>query len=113
MHCMRLTCWLGRILTGVLSFVSFVVIWISTICSCSLIGFIIANLDVFCAEIEVSGGQNGTPSPLVSIPGHLNPSSPGVKFNVFGTPGEQYPTLGPKVAAFGGKKARRGLTLDA
>ncbi|KAF5319103.1 hypothetical protein D9611_014111 [Ephemerocybe angulata] len=39
-----------------------------------------------CAQIKVVDGGNGTPGPLVAIPGHLPPDHPGLNFDVYSHP---------------------------
>lgn len=37
-----------------------------------------------CAQLRISGGGNGTPSPLVKIPGLYSAQDPGIAFNKWG-----------------------------
>ncbi|TEB27398.1 hypothetical protein FA13DRAFT_1691419 [Coprinellus micaceus] len=43
---------------------------------------------VSCAQVRIVGGGNGTPAPLVTIPGHFQPNDPGLQIDVF------HPVLG-------------------
>ena len=38
---------------------------------------------ISCAQIRISGGGNGSPSPLVSIPGHISADDPGYTANIY------------------------------
>ncbi|KAF6746241.1 glycosyl hydrolase family 61-domain-containing protein [Ephemerocybe angulata] len=49
-----------------------------------------------CAQIKVVDGGNGTPGPLVAIPGHLPPDHPGLNFDVYSHP-TSYQMPGPAV----------------
>ncbi|KAJ3411176.1 hypothetical protein HDV05_002642 [Chytridiales sp. JEL 0842] len=59
-----------------------------------------AQFYVFCAELQVSGGGNAEPTPKTVMP-YLTATSPGVRFDVYNSPGSSYPTLGIPVATFG------------
>lgn len=41
---------------------------------------------VGCAQIKVTGGGSGTPSPLVAFPGAYKMSDAGIAFNLYGSP---------------------------
>ncbi|KAF2648460.1 lytic polysaccharide monooxygenase [Lophiostoma macrostomum CBS 122681] len=42
-----------------------------------------AQFYISCAQIRVSGGGSGTPSPLVSFPGAYKATDPGIKVNIY------------------------------
>ncbi|ORY08736.1 glycosyl hydrolase family 61-domain-containing protein [Clohesyomyces aquaticus] len=42
-----------------------------------------AQFYISCAQIKVTGGGNGTPSPLVSFPGAYQATDPGIKVNIY------------------------------
>lgn len=44
-----------------------------------------AQFYLSCAQIKVTGGGNGTPSPLVSFPGAYKAADPGIKVNIYST----------------------------
>jgi len=53
---------------------------------------------VECAQIKVTGGGNGSPSPLVKIPGVYSTSDPALSFNFWGGAGAgNYVMPGPAV----------------
>ncbi|ORY09132.1 glycoside hydrolase [Clohesyomyces aquaticus] len=49
-----------------------------------------------CAQLKISGGGNGNPSPMVSIPGLYSANDPGIAFNKWNGP-KSYVMPGPKV----------------
>ncbi|EAT92384.1 hypothetical protein HBH56_138170 [Parastagonospora nodorum] len=42
-----------------------------------------AQFYISCAQISVTGGGSGTPSPLVSFPGAYSANDPGIKVNIY------------------------------
>ncbi len=42
-----------------------------------------AQFYISCAQVKVSGGGSGSPSPLVSFPGVYKSSDPGIKVNIY------------------------------
>jgi len=42
-----------------------------------------AQFYISCAQITVTGGGSGTPSPLVAFPGAYQASDPGIKVNIY------------------------------
>lgn len=38
---------------------------------------------ISCAQIRISGGGSGEPSPLVEIPGHISADDPGYTANIY------------------------------
>lgn len=55
-----------------------------------------AQFYIACAQINVTGGGNGTPGPLVSFPGAYSPTDPGILFNMY-SPQTSYINPGPTV----------------
>ncbi|GIZ48218.1 hypothetical protein CKM354_001128600 [Cercospora kikuchii] len=55
-----------------------------------------------CAQLRISGGGNGTPSPLVKIPGLYSAQDPGIAFNKWGGNVGNYEMPGPAVWSGGG-----------
>ncbi|PPJ53108.1 hypothetical protein CBER1_11673 [Cercospora berteroae] len=55
-----------------------------------------------CAQLRISGGGNGTPSPLVKIPGLYSAQDPGFAFNKWGGNVGIYEMPGPAVWSGGG-----------
>ncbi|EAU80739.1 hypothetical protein CC1G_04849 [Coprinopsis cinerea okayama7 len=60
-------------------------------------GFGGAQWYLSCAQINVQGGGNGTPGPLVSIPGVYNGREPGVMLNIYWPIPTSYVQPGPAV----------------
>ncbi|KZV82132.1 glycoside hydrolase family 61 protein [Exidia glandulosa HHB12029] len=57
-----------------------------------------AQFYIGCAQIAVTGGGNGTPSPLVSIPGVYTGNEPGIIYDVYRDPKQtSYIQPGPAV----------------
>jgi len=54
-----------------------------------------AQFYISCAQITVTGGGSGTPSPLVSFPGVYKSTDPGIRVNIYGT--TSYTPPGPAV----------------
>lgn len=46
-----------------------------------------AQFYISCAQITVTGGGSGTPSPLVAFPGAYKSSDPGIKVNIYSVSG--------------------------
>ncbi|KUJ19474.1 uncharacterized protein LY89DRAFT_667422 [Mollisia scopiformis] len=55
-----------------------------------------AQFYISCAQVKVTGGGSGTPSPLVSFPGVYKASDPGIKINIYSAAGTYTPP-GPPV----------------
>jgi len=55
-----------------------------------------AQFYLSCAQITVTGGGSGTPSPLVSFPGAYSANDPGIRVNIYGG-GGSYTPPGPAV----------------
>jgi len=51
---------------------------------------------VDCAELQISGSGNAKPA-TVKLPGAYTPTDPGILFNIYNTPNEQYVIPGPPV----------------
>ncbi|KAJ3507745.1 hypothetical protein NLJ89_g6131 [Agrocybe chaxingu] len=60
-------------------------------------GFGGAQFYISCAQVKVTGGGNGTPGPLVSIPGVYNGNEPGIKVNIYYPVPATYVQPGPAV----------------
>lgn len=43
-----------------------------------------AQLYISCAQISVTGGGSGSPSPLVAFPGAYKAGEPGLQVNIYG-----------------------------
>jgi hypothetical protein len=59
---------------------------------------------ISCAQITVTGGGSGVPSPLVSIPGFVSDTDPGYTANIY-TNFHNYTVPGPPVWSGGGSVA--------
>ncbi|KAH7078377.1 glycosyl hydrolase family 61-domain-containing protein [Paraphoma chrysanthemicola] len=55
-----------------------------------------AQFYISCAQITVTGGGNGSPSPLVAFPGAYKNSDPGIKVNIY-SGATSYTPPGPAV----------------
>ncbi|TEB37990.1 glycoside hydrolase family 61 protein [Coprinellus micaceus] len=56
-----------------------------------------AQFYISCAQIEVTGGGNGTPGPLVAIPGVYTGNEPGILLNIYWPVPTNYVTPGPAI----------------
>ncbi|KAK0238137.1 glycoside hydrolase family 61 protein [Armillaria nabsnona] len=56
-----------------------------------------AQFYISCGQIEVTGGGNGTPGPLVAIPGVYTGNEPGIKLNIYYPVPATYTQPGPAV----------------
>ncbi|KAF2140847.1 lytic polysaccharide monooxygenase [Aplosporella prunicola CBS 121167] len=56
-----------------------------------------AQFYIACAQIKVTGGGNGSPSPTVALPGAYKASDPGLKINIYYPVPTSYTLPGPKV----------------
>jgi hypothetical protein len=54
-----------------------------------------AQLYISCAQLSVTGGGSGSPSPLVSFPGAYKAEDPGLRVNIYGQ--TRYTPPGPAV----------------
>ncbi|KAG9054944.1 hypothetical protein FS842_003721 [Serendipita sp. 407] len=52
---------------------------------------------ISCAQLKVTGGGNGNPSPLVSFPGAYSPQDPGILINIYWPVPTSYTPPGPSV----------------
>jgi hypothetical protein len=55
-----------------------------------------AQFYISCAQVSVTGGGSGTPSPLVSFPGAYSATDPGIKVNIY-SGSTSYTPPGPAV----------------
>ncbi|KAI0137799.1 lytic polysaccharide monooxygenase [Hypoxylon sp. NC0597] len=55
-----------------------------------------AQMYLSCAQVEVTGGGNGTPGPLVAFPGAYKPTDPGLQWSYYPIP-TSYTAPGPAV----------------
>lgn len=55
-----------------------------------------AQFYISCAQIKVTGGGNGNPSPLVSFPGAYKADDPGIKLNIYYPVPTSYTCPGPR-----------------
>ncbi|KAI1091927.1 glycoside hydrolase family 61 protein [Rostrohypoxylon terebratum] len=55
-----------------------------------------AQMYLSCAQVEVTGGGNGTPGPLVAFPGAYQPNDPGLLWSYYPVP-TKYTAPGPAV----------------
>ncbi|EAU89754.1 endoglucanase II [Coprinopsis cinerea okayama7 len=60
-------------------------------------GFGGAQFYISCAQINVTGGGNGNPGPLVSIPGVYNGREPGIMLNIYYPVPQTYVMPGPPI----------------
>ncbi|KAL1743523.1 glycoside hydrolase family 61 protein [Schizophyllum fasciatum] len=56
-----------------------------------------AQFYLSCAQVKVTGGGNGSPGPLVSIPGVYNGREPGIMINIYYPVPANYTQPGPAV----------------
>lgn len=56
-----------------------------------------AQFYISCAQIEITGGSGGTPSPVGKIPGIYTASDPGLLINIYWPPVTSYTLPGPAV----------------
>ncbi|KAG8859927.1 hypothetical protein FRB91_005797 [Serendipita sp. 411] len=52
---------------------------------------------ISCAQLKVTGGGSGNPSPLVSFPGAYSPQDPGILINIYWPVPTSYTPPGPSV----------------
>lgn len=52
-----------------------------------------------CAQLKVTGGGSGKPSPTTKIPGHIKATDPGYTANIYSN-FNSYTVPGPKVATY-------------
>ncbi|OTA75430.1 glycoside hydrolase family 61 protein, partial [Hypoxylon sp. CO27-5] len=55
-----------------------------------------AQMYLSCAQVEVTGGGNGTPGPLVAFPGAYKATDPGLRWSYYPVP-TSYTAPGPAV----------------
>ncbi|KAH7126921.1 fungal cellulose binding domain-containing protein [Dendryphion nanum] len=55
-----------------------------------------AQFYISCAQIKVTNGGNGNPSPLVSFPGAYNANDPGIKLSIYYPIPSSYTVPGPR-----------------
>jgi hypothetical protein len=56
-----------------------------------------AQFYLSCAQVTVTGGGNGNPSPLVSFPGAYSPTDPGLLIDIYYPIPTSYTMPGPAV----------------
>ncbi|PGG95808.1 hypothetical protein AJ79_09868 [Helicocarpus griseus UAMH5409] len=56
-----------------------------------------AQFYISCAQINVTGGGNGSPGPLVAFPGAYSPTDPGLMINIYYPVPTEYILPGPEV----------------
>jgi len=56
-----------------------------------------AQFYLSCSQIQITGGGNGTPGPLVSLPGAYSSSDPGILVNIYSIQPGSYKAPGPAV----------------
>ncbi|KAJ4375122.1 hypothetical protein N0V83_002206 [Neocucurbitaria cava] len=54
---------------------------------------------ISCAQVKVTGGGSGSPSPVTKIPGHVKATDPGYTANIYNN-FNSYIVPGPKVATY-------------
>lgn len=62
-------------------------------------GNIVPQFFVGCAQVYISGGTGGQTPQTVSIPGHVDASSPSLTYDIYSTPWGEFPEFGPEVYA--------------
>ena len=56
-----------------------------------------AQFYIACAQLAVTGGGGGSPSPLVALPGAYSPTDPGIMINIYYPVPTDYTLPGPDV----------------
>jgi hypothetical protein len=56
-----------------------------------------AQFYLACSQIQITGGGNGTPGPLVSLPGAYSSNDPGILVNIYSIQPDSYKPPGPAV----------------
>ncbi|KAK3947198.1 glycosyl hydrolase family 61-domain-containing protein [Pseudoneurospora amorphoporcata] len=56
-----------------------------------------AQFYIACSQIQITGGGNGNPGPLVSLPGAYKPNDPGILVNLYNMQPDAYQPPGPSV----------------
>jgi hypothetical protein len=56
-----------------------------------------AQFYLACSQIQITGGGNGTPGPLVSLPGAYSSNDPGILVNTYSIQPDSYKPPGPAV----------------
>lgn len=56
-----------------------------------------AQFYIACSQIEITGGGNGTPGPLVALPGAYKTDDPGILVDLTTLQPDQYQPPGPPV----------------
>ncbi|GAB1313667.1 hypothetical protein MFIFM68171_03877 [Madurella fahalii] len=56
-----------------------------------------AQFYLACSQIEITGGGNGTPGPLVALPGAYKSNDPGILVNLYNMQPDSYQPPGPAV----------------
>ncbi|KAK4038886.1 glycoside hydrolase [Parachaetomium inaequale] len=56
-----------------------------------------AQFYIACSQIEITGGGNGTPGPLVALPGAYKTNDPGILVNLYSMQPNEYKPPGPAV----------------
>ncbi|KAK4183944.1 glycoside hydrolase [Podospora australis] len=56
-----------------------------------------AQFYLSCSQIQITGGGNGVPGPLVSLPGAYRSNDPGIQVNIYSIAPDSYRPPGPAV----------------
>jgi hypothetical protein len=56
-----------------------------------------AQFYLACSQIQITGGGNGTPGPLVALPGAYSSNDPGILVNIYSIQPDSYKPPGPAV----------------
>ena len=56
-----------------------------------------AQFYIACSQIQITGGGNGSPGPLVSLPGAYKTNDPGILVNLYSMQPDAYQPPGPSV----------------
>jgi len=56
-----------------------------------------AQFYLACTQVQITGGGNGTPGPLVSLPGAYSSTDPGILVNIYSIQPDAYKAPGPAV----------------
>ena len=56
-----------------------------------------AQFYIACSQIQITGGGNGTPGPLVALPGAYKTNDPGILVNLYSMQPNEYQPPGPAV----------------
>ena len=56
-----------------------------------------AQFYLACSQSQITGGGNGTPGPLVALPGAYSSNDPGILVNIYSIQPDSYKAPGPAV----------------